>query len=207
MLSHQQCRFTTVYIDLVNVKAQQFLFEIYPLNWKGLKCIKPNTDISLMGKQVQIREYSRTKIEWRKMLPLPPLFSLRLFPYMCGNEETILETEKMQPGATSPARWWTTFCRQIVSIASSISHLLVSTRTNIGRIIWGEGENRIYERRAGLKMITPIKIRKKDKWFTRIRKAGEDGKMGMWYITEQMKTGCSDEAAHQGVMTDFQARL
>lgn len=97
----------------------------------------------------------------KKNAPPPP--TLQPTPvsiYVC-NEETILETEKMQPGATSPARWWTTFCRQIVSIASSISHLLVSTRTNIGRIIWGEGENRIYERRAGLKMITSIKIRKK----------------------------------------------
>lgn len=52
-----------MYIDLVDVKAQQFLFEIYPLNLKGLKYIKSNTDISLMGKQVQIREYSRTKVE------------------------------------------------------------------------------------------------------------------------------------------------
>lgn len=44
---------------------------------------------------------------------------------MCRKEETILETEKMQPGATTPARWWTTFCRQIISTAFPICWFLL----------------------------------------------------------------------------------
>lgn len=59
-----------------------------------------------------------------------------------------------------------------------------------------------------MKMITQIKIRKKKQMIHQNKKSWggwKDGGCDTWQ--NKWKVAYSDEAAHQGVMTDFQARL